>query len=359
MSTQKKRKGILIGLGGWGGAWCANFVPYATEQIQKLELVAIVDTNEQILEEARKQLHMEPEQCYTDAKKAFEESRPEVAMLIVPPMIRESMIDLALEYDCDIISEKPLSISMESCIRIYKKVKAAGKKLAVTMTHRFEQDKQSLQREIQSGKYGPISSIHASFTAAENSEGNPTNSWRYKVKHNYAMEGAVHQMDILRSLSGSNCKTIYCKSWAPEWAGQKATAALTLIAEMENGIVCTFTGTGCSASNLNWWNNDRIVAECRDASLVLDHQVIFAHKAIDLDSEISTRVPLHTQKVWGNKWLLEQFLDWVNGGEAPANTIEDNIQLMAMVFSAIESIETGREVKVQEFLKKYMDECQA
>ena len=350
------KKGILIGVGGFGGAWCADFVPYARDAVNKLDLVAIVDVKEENLQNAAVQLGMRPDQCYTDARKAFEETKPDIAMLIVPPMFREQMIDLALEFGCDIISEKPLSVSMESCIRIYKKVKAAGKKLTITMTHRFEQDKQSLQREIQSGKYGPISSIHASFTAAENSEGNPPDSWRYKVKHNYAMEGAVHQMDILRSLSGANCKTVYCKSWAPEWASQKATAALTLVAEMENGIICTFTGTGCSASNLNWWNDDRIVAECRDASLVLDHKVLTGHKAIDLTNEIRMEIPLHRQKVWGNKWLLEQFLDWLEGGEEPVNTIDDNIQLMAMVFAAIESIETGREVNVQEFLKKYMNE---
>ncbi len=178
------------------------------------------------------------------------------------------------------------------------------------------------------------------------------NSWRYQVKHNYAMEGAVHQMDILRSLSGANCRKIYCKSWAPEWASFKATAALTLIAEMENGVVCTFTGTCCSASNLNWWNNDRIVAECKDASLVLDHKVLKAYRAVDINSEIVTELPLRQQKVWGNKWLLEQFLDWTEGGKAPSNTLDDNLQLMAMVFSAIESIETGNEIDVQKFLKE-------
>ena len=349
-----KKRAIMIGLGGWGGAWCTDFLPYARDELQQLELTAIVDTNEEILKNARRQLKLDHTLCYTDARQAFEETKPEIAILVVPPMIREKMIDLALEYDCDIISEKPLSTSMESCVRIWKKVKAAGKKMAVTMTHRYEQDKQSLLREIESGKYGAVSSIHASFTAAEGSEKIPKNSWRYQVKHNYAMEGAVHQMDILRSLSGANCRKIYCKSWAPEWASLKVTAALTLIAEMENGVVCTFTGTCCSASNLNWWNNDRIVAECKDASLVLDHKVLKAYRAVDINSEIVTELPLHQQKVWGNKWLLEQFLDWTEGGKAPSNTLDDNLQLMAMVFSAIESIETGNEIDVQKFLKEAM-----
>lgn len=347
-------KGILIGLGSWGAAWYNDFIPYVTENAKKLQIVAIVDKDESQLEKARNALKLSPMQCFTDARQAFENTTPNIAILVVPSTIRETMIDLALEYGCDILAEKPLSTTMESCVRIYQKVHSLNKKLAVTMTHRFEQDKQSLQREAQSGKYGPISSIHASFTCANKAFNAPVATWRQEVKHNYAMEGAVHQMDILRSLSGANCKTIYCKSWAPKWAGQKQTAALTLVAEMENGIICTFTGTSCSASNLNWWNEDRIVVECKDSSLVLDHCVLTGHKAMTINTDIVTAIPLHTQNSWGNKWLLEQFLDWVNGSPAPLNTIEDNLQLMAMVFCAIESIETGKEMDVQGYLKRYM-----
>jgi len=354
---QQRKRGILIGLGGWGGAWCGDFVPYAVETAKKLEVVSIVDQDPEILEAARLQLGLSSEQCFTDARSAFEATHPDIAMLVVPPTVREAMIDLALEYGCDIISEKPLSTSLESCVRIYKKIQAAGKKCAVTMTHRFEQDKQSLQREAQSGRYGPITSVHASFTSSNSRETTGKRTWRHEVKHNYAMEGAVHQMDILRSLSGSNCKTIYCKSWAPEWASQNPTAALSLVAEMENGVICTFTGIGCSASNLNWWNDDRIIVECRDMTLVLDHRNLVGHKANSQTGDAVTELPLHTQNVWGNKWLLEQFLDWVSGGEVPVNTIDDNLQLMAMVFSAIESIETGREIRVQDKLKKALNEA--
>jgi len=63
----------------------------------------------------------------------------------------------------------------------------------------------------------------------------------------------------------------------------------------------------------------------------------------------------HTKGV-GNKWLLEQFIDWTNGGPAPVNTIDDHLQLMAMVFSVIESIETGRVVNTKEFMQQSLAE---
>ena len=351
---KKKKRGVLIGLGSWGSWWVDYFVPYAVNDAKKMELAAIVDPDAAALESAKTKLGLRDEQCFADAREALACARPDFVILVVPPNIREGMVDLALEFDCDILTEKPLSTTMESCVRIYKKVHEKGKKMAVTMTHRFEQDKQTLKREIESGAYGILTSLSCTFSCTNTYETTHGHTWRHDVKHNFVMEMAVHQMDILRAVSGANCKTVYCKAWTPAWASQKPSAAISLIAEMENGVVCTFMGTSCSAANLDYWDDERMIAECEKAVLVLDHKDLTAHHAVNLEPETVTPIPLHKQKVWGNRWLLEQYLDWLDGADAPDNRIEDNLQLMAMVFSAIESIETGKEIDVQAFLKKAM-----
>src|SRR5947207_2892244 len=62
------------------------------------------------------------------------------------------------------LSEKPIADTMAACVRIYKKVQAAGRKMAVTMSHRFDQDKQSLERAIKSGEYGRLNYVVGRFT---------------------------------------------------------------------------------------------------------------------------------------------------------------------------------------------------
>jgi predicted dehydrogenase len=74
------------------------------------------------------------------------------------------VVDAALAHDLHILSEKPIADTMEACCRIYRKVSAAGKKMAVTMSHRFDQDKQSLEATIKSGDYGPLNYIVHRFT---------------------------------------------------------------------------------------------------------------------------------------------------------------------------------------------------
>ena len=63
-------------------------------------------------------------------------------------------------------------------------------------------------------------------------------------------------------------------------------------------------------------------------------------------------VPLLEQPKWGNSWLLDKFARWLDGGEPMETNIEDNLQSVALVFSAIESSRTGQPVKVQELLAK-------
>ena len=56
------------------------------------------------------------------------------------------MVDLALKYGCHILFEKPIGNTLAGCCSMnQQKVKAAGKKMAVTMSHRFDQDKQTLE----------------------------------------------------------------------------------------------------------------------------------------------------------------------------------------------------------------------
>ena len=350
-----KKRGILIGLGSWGGWWVDYFVPYAVQDAKKMELAAVVDPDEAARTRAMEKLGLTPEQCFADAEEALAATRPDFVILVVPPTLREQMVDLALSYDCDILSEKPLSVDMDSCVRIFRKVQAKGKKMAVTMTHRYEQDKQTLQREIAGGKYGILTSLSCHFSCTNSYETTQGHTWRHDVRHNYVMECAVHQMDILRGVSGGDCARVFCRAWTPEWASQKPSAAISLVAEMTNGVVCSFQGTSCSAANLNYWDDERMVAECEKGVLVLDHQALTEHHALDYSRDTSAPVALHQQKVWGNRWLLEQFLDWICGGPAPDNRIEDNLQLMAMVFAAIESIETGREIDVQAFLQAHLN----
>ncbi|WJH33527.1 Gfo/Idh/MocA family oxidoreductase [Paenibacillus sp. CC-CFT747] len=260
---------ILVGLGTMGSVWCRQTVPYLTGSLGA-EFTAAVDPNEASHRHAI-EAGLSPDRCYTDLRSALQQHNSDFVISVVPPALHEGIVDLALEFGCDILSEKPIADTLEASCRIFQKVKAAGRKMAVTMSHRFDQDKQTLERLIHSGKYGAVDSIIGRFSA----DFRRFASWgkfRHEMDYPLLVEGAIHHFDILRSLAGSNPKTLYAKSWKADWGQYTGDSNTMVICEMENGVKTFFEGSKTSAATTNSWSQEYFRAECDKATLELSRR---------------------------------------------------------------------------------------
>lgn len=334
-------------MGGFGAHWVNNVMPRLIDPLSKVEAVAAVDIKADTFPFVMAKYRLPAEKFYTDAKKAFRENPADFAIIVVPPAFHESIVDLALESGLDILSEKPIADTMDACCRIYRKVKKAGKKMAVTMSHRFDQDKQSLERLIKSGRYGKLDYLIGRNTW--NYRKLPAwGAFRYKIPDPLLIEGTVHHFDIMRALTGSNAKTVYAKSWNPAWSDFQGDSQALMILEMENGAKVFYEGAKSNASMLNGWGDDYWRAECEKATLELDK------RKLRIITDTVIQKPLEEQPVWTNPWLAELFVNWLNGGPEPPNSIDDNIQCAALLFAAVESAHTGRIVPVQDFLREHL-----
>jgi predicted dehydrogenase len=347
----QKPKFILLGTGGFGGYWCRKFLPEVIGDNGIAELVAAVDVNPDAHQNATQYLNLDPSQCYTDIRKALQENPCDFVAIVLPAHLHEYAVDIALEYDKHILMEKPISDSMEASCRIYRKVKQAGKKMAITSSHRFDQDKQTLRELIQSNLYGSPHYIIGRFTCNNRSAvSNP----REYAHHHFLISSAVHHFDIIRTLSGSNAGTVYTQSWNPSWAPFKEHSTALINIEMENGVRAFFEGSKSNATQLNGWGNDYFRAECEHATLELDHRKITVRSDLGFPHPLHSEIPLIQQKAWTHPWLIELFVNWLQGGEAPPNSLDDNIQCTALQYAGIESGLTGKVVDVQEFLSTYL-----
>jgi predicted dehydrogenase len=337
-------KYIHIGVGGFGQHWCTAVLP----RLRDLGLaapVAAVDINPEALTKAQDQLGLGPERLYASAQQALAEREADFVNIVVPPARHEEMVDLAVAHGCHILSEKPIADTMAACCRIYSKVQQAGLKMAVTMSHRFDQDKQSLQRQIHSGEYGKLDYVIGRNTWTCRTKP----SWgkfRYEIADPLLIEGTVHHFDIMRSLSGANARTVHAITWNPSWSEFQGDAQGLLLLEMENGVKVFYEGAKANASQLNGWTNDYWRAECDQGTLELDRRALRVLRA-EREAE---DLPLTQQDAWTNAWLAELFVGWLQGGQEPPNSLDDNIQCAALLFAAIQSAHSGHIVDVQEFL---------
>ena len=206
---------IQIGLGAMGRDWCETALPPNIED-GLVEVVAAVDVNPAALPVAQRSLGLRPSQCYTDLHKAMSENPADCCTIVVPPAHHEEVVDAALAHDLHILSEKPIADTLAASVRIAEKVKRAGLKMGVTMSHRFDQDKTSFREELRSGCYGALDYLVCHLTSDLRKRG----SWgvfRHEIPDPLMIEGAVHQLDILADLAGAKCDTLYAQTWNPPW----------------------------------------------------------------------------------------------------------------------------------------------
>lgn len=350
----KSYRMIQVGTGGQGRAWCSRFLPPNIAD-GRLEVVAAVDVNPAALLYAQEHLGLPPEKCYTDTRRAFAENPADFCTIVTPPTFHEGVVDLALAHDLHILSEKPIADTMAGAVRIADKVAAAGKKMGVTMSHRFDQDKTTLRSELRSGRPGSLDYLVCRFTCNMRRTGDWGAAFRHTMDDALMIEGAVHHLDILADLAGAKCATIYAQTWNPRWGEYGSGSQGHVMMTFENGVRAIYEGAKTNATGLNGWTREYIRAECENATLILDdrrlNRILYAPKGTPGDG-VAEKMELLEQPQWMNTWLVAQFLDWLDGGPAMETNIEDNLQSVALIFAAIESSQTGQPVQVQEFLRQ-------
>jgi predicted dehydrogenase len=349
---------IQVGTGGMGAAWCKMILPPFLKD-GLIEVVAAVDINPQVLDNARTGLGLRRDQCYTDINRAFDENRADFCTIVVPPAFHEQVVDVALAHDMHILSEKPIADTMQASARIAWKVKGAGKKMGVTMSHRFDQDKTTLREELRSGRHGALDYLVCRFTC----DCRRFASWgkfRHEIADPLMVEGAVHHLDILADMAGAPCDTIYAQTWKPDWGEYAGDAQGLVTMHFANGTRALYEGAKTNAVGLNCWGEEYIRAECERATLILNSRQL---EKLEYDPGRTPparqegqgeKVPLVERPRWAHLWLVEQFIQWLDGGERMSTNVEDNLQSVALIFSAIESSRTGQPVKVQEFLQQHL-----
>jgi predicted dehydrogenase len=338
---------IQVGTGGRGRSWCRSILQPAIEA-GRIDPVAAVDVDPDTHDNAIEGLGLPPERCYADAATAFEAHDADFCTIVVPPWVHEDIVELAVEHDCHILSEKPIADTLAASVRIRDAVQAAGLKMGVTMSHRFDRDKTSIRRRIRDDEQGPLDYLVGRFTCDMREYGD-WGGFRHEMADPLLIEGGVHQLDFLADMAGERVQRLYADTWLPEWADYDGDCQALVQMRMANGTRVVWEGAKANAVGQNCWGRDYIRAECRDATLVLDEREL-ERRPHDPDDEPAGPMPLDEQELWADQWLVAQFIDWLEGGAAMATNVGANLQSVALVEAAIRSSDTGDPVQVQELI---------
>ena len=345
---------IHVGIGTFGKRWCREFLKQNMDD-GTIEVVALVDLDPAALAYGRAQLGLGEAACFTDPREAFAKVRADFCTIVVPPNHHEAIVDIAIEHGVDILSEKPIADTMAGSVRIAAKVKAAGRKMAVTMSHRFDQDKTTLRRVVRSGKLGRVSNISCRYQADMRQHLAWGALFRHTMDDPMLIEGAIHHLDLVADLAGARCDTLFASTWKPDWAEYKGDTDGVVTMVFENGVRAVYEGSSSTAVGLNDWYQEYVRVDCELGTVILNWREVEVFTRQDLPRQkhregTGQKVPLLIQPKWINIWLIEQFARWREGGPEMETNVAANVQASALVFGSIESSRTKSLIKVQEYI---------
>ena len=357
MNKSAPQRVIHVGIGVFGLRWCNDFLKSNVAD-GTIEVVALVDRNPDNLEAGRKALGLPKERCFSDAATAFAAIPADFCTIAVTPAHHEEVIDAALAHGLDILCEKPIADTMAATLRIEKKVREAGRKMAVTMSHRYDQDKQTFRRVVRSGVLGRINAIGMRFQGDMRQHMAWSALFRHEMDHPLLIEGSIHHMDILADLAGAPCTQVSATTWRPAWAEYKGDTDAIVTLAFENGVRAVYEGSCSNSVGLNTFYKEYIRVDGEFGTAILNHRDVELFVRQDFWRQqhregTGQKIALLQQPKWINNWLIDRFAEWRNGGRPLETEVSANVQTSGIIFAAIESQKTGRPVELIPFVRSF------
>ncbi len=151
------KKYVLVGT-GWRGFF-SYVEPLVKEYGDCAKLCAVCDINEKRVQFPAKYLGVELP-GYTDFDQMLKDHQPDVVIVTTKDCAHAEYIIKALEFGCDVISEKPMTTDDVMCAQILEAERRTGHKVTVTFNCRFMPFYVKLKELVASGVVGDVLSVH-------------------------------------------------------------------------------------------------------------------------------------------------------------------------------------------------------
>lgn len=348
---KQKKKVLLLGAGGWSKEhWITNVLPSFTD---KISIVGLVDKNKAVLNDSGKILNLKQNELFETIESAFQNTNPDFCIVVLPPHIHFQAYKAAIRHNVPILSEKPISDKYTDCIKTFDLITKSKIKMAVIQNYRYEGPIMTLKQVLDSGELGRIDYIIARYA----SDYRKAKSWDvgsvYEMTEPLLSEGSIHHMDMIRYLSGSDCKSMQGISWNPKWSTFTGNSNTLNLMEMQNGVKAFYEGSSNEAGNINRWHQEYYRVECEKGAVTVNRDKTVRVYTRDANGITNIKIlPILPSLSSGHHKILKDFIEWLDGGQTPETEIKDNIQSAAMVFAAIDANKKSKKINVQKYIPK-------
>lgn len=340
-----KHRCLMIGAGGMAGAWIRTFLPSFAD---RLEVVALVDVNPEPLAASGDFLGLPADRRFADYRRALDAVSADLAIIVIPPQFHTAVANACMEAGLDVLCEKPIADTWESCLEMLACQRRTGRKVQIIQNYRYTQRIMTLKGVITSGRVGRLNYLVGRYAPDYRVKG-AWGLWRHEMPaHALLIEGSVHHLDQMRNLSSGDCLLLAGFDWNMPWTSFASQSTGLYVMAMSSGVHALYEGNNNEAGWQNNWHREYYRAECEAGAVVLDNdnQVRILEHTGGGRLTITEVEPVQPEFPDGHRMQVHQFLNWIDGGPEPETVLADNIKTAAMLFAAIEASDTRQMIDV-------------
>jgi predicted dehydrogenase len=148
-----------------------------------------------------------------DFKRMLRETGAERVIVTTPDFTHADYIVAALEAGVDVVTEKPLTIDVESCRRIMAARAASGRSVRVAFNYRYSPPRTLVKQVLMSGIIGPVTAVDFEWRLDTYHGGDYFRRWHRNRANSGGLlvHKATHHFDLINWWLGSTARTVHAR----------------------------------------------------------------------------------------------------------------------------------------------------
>lgn len=340
-------RAVLVGCGAMSNGWL-RAIRDTDVLSRSVEMAGFVDLDPALARSRADEHGWTSAAAGSDLAAMLTSVRPDLVFDIVVPPARRGVVEMALGHGCHVLSEKPMATSLAEAQRLIDLAQRAGRLHGIVQNRRWLPGIRRARTLLASGALGDLTAVHCDFFIGAHFGG-----FRDQMEHVLLLDMAIHTFDAARYLTGLDATGVYCREVNPRGSWYAHGASADALFDLSNGATMTYRGSWCAEGLRTAWEASWRVIGTK-GTLLWDGNEGFRAERVAGEEGFLRPVeevevpPLSEPLVEGHAGVITDFVEAVRTGRAPLTPGTDNIRSLAMVFSAIESAETGRHIAIEQ-----------
>ena len=325
-------KSIHVGTGG-RGTWPIDVVTADSNW----EPVALVDVNEDFLQNAREKTGLRESACFSSLEEAAKAVDADAALICTPTETHAPFARMGFAAGLHVLVEKGMTTDFALAKQLVKDGEESGVKFCVAQNYRYQPLQQTIKGILDEGACGVpaiVDLIHHRYRP---------NPRTLNYLNAMIWDMSCHHFDNLNFWFGP-VKTVTARTFNAPWSRYPYDSGVYAILEYENGMICNYGLTHCAQ------NSSYHLLMQMDKGTLRAYDVEGIEFQSRGGSEPETIEPLSLPR--SEQLVLDALREYIRDGVEPGISGRNNLQTLALCQATCDAATTGTAVMVADLLEE-------